>query len=427
MTIPELRKTLSFGLAAAGFVVVLSLAGAAYLRWKSNDTAMHPVAVETTETPEELLHLAGQLLEEQQAEQAIVAFREILARHPDSGAAQAGIAQGEFLAGREEDAAREYERLREMDPENAGARLELAVLYSHHKETWALSSERYREYLQMQPDDASAQLGLARVLAWTGDSEGAAALFARPEVSRLKGPADERHHAFALTKLKRLDDAEPILRRVLERDANDVEAVEQLAAVYASRRQWDAALPLYRRVLAARPNDASLKLVYGQGLLAQRRYAEALGPLGHAAATMPNHGEAGLAYARAWKGAGELKKASREFERVLPRFARDGRVQREYGDLLLERKKYRDAARQYAEAERLGVRDDRLNAAMGGALSANRKHKEAVPYLERAYRASPTPRRAMDLAKAYSKTGRREEARALLEKVERSVTQTAQR
>jgi tetratricopeptide (TPR) repeat protein len=427
MSIAELRKAFGIGLAIVAIVLCLSLAGASYLRWKNSHAIATNEAIEAAESPEQSLQTATQLLEERKAEQAIVAFRQVLASHPDSVPAQAGIAKGEFLAGREDDAAREYERVLQMEAGNAEALLELALIYSHRRETWPLSAERYREYLRIQPGDAPAQLGLARVLAWIGEAEEAAGIFARSEVSRLMTPADERHHAFALTKLNRLDEAEPILRRILDREPTDLEAVEQLAAVYANRGQWDAALPLYRKVLDARPNDAHVKLTYGQGLLAQGHFREAVGPLGQAAAMMPADSGAGLAHARAWKGAGNLKKASKEFERVLPRFAKDGQIVREYADLMLERKRYRDAARYYGEAERLGVRDDRLTVGMAGALAGSGKYKEAVPYLENAYRGSPTPRRAMDLAKAYSKTGRKAEARELLEKVERSMVQSARR
>jgi hypothetical protein len=46
-----------------------------------------------------------------QTEHAIVAFRQVLASHPDSVMAKSGIAKGEYLAGRGDDEAREYERV----------------------------------------------------------------------------------------------------------------------------------------------------------------------------------------------------------------------------------------------------------------------------------------------------------------------------
>lgn len=425
MSVEDLRKVLAVGLLVVACVVCLSLAGAWHLRWKSSHAPPRNDTADAAASPQESLQAAAALLQERKAEQAIVAFRQVLAAHPDSVEAQLGIARGEYLAGREEDAAREYERALEMEPRHPAALLELALIYSHRRETWPRSESRYREYLELKPGDAQAQLGLARVLAWQRHAEEAAGIFARSDVLKLMTAADERLHAFALMKLKRMDEAEPVLRKILAREPDDMESVEQLAAVYASRRQWDTALPLYRRLLEARPNDAQLNLIYGQGLLAQRRYKEALGPLGKAAGMMPASGEAGLAHARAWKGAGDLKKASKEFERILPRLRTDAQLVREYADLMLERKKYGEAARYYREAERLGLRDDRLNVSMAGALMGSRKYKEAVPYLEQAYRQSPTPRRAMDLAKAYSKAGRKEEARLLLAEVERMVVSTA--
>ena len=76
--------------------------------------------------------------------------------------------------------------------------------------------------------------------------------------------------------------------------------------------------PLYRAALERRPDDPAANLAYGQGLLALKDYKAAVAPLDKATRAMPSNAEAGLALARALRGAGDLKKADSQFERVMP-------------------------------------------------------------------------------------------------------------
>src|SRR5262249_12776697 len=150
--------------------------------------------------------------------------------------------------------------------------------------------------------------------------------------------------------------AEDLLKKLLTARSSDSEIKLQLAAIYASRRDWDAALPLYAGLLRENPNDPRLNLTYGLGLLSSRQYQGAIGPLEKARREMPSNPEAGLAYARALKGSGNLKKAAQEFGRVAAT-SHDAGVVREYADLLLEKHDYRGAEKSYKHALGLGLGD----------------------------------------------------------------------
>jgi tetratricopeptide (TPR) repeat protein len=191
----------------------------------------------------------------------------------------------------------------------------------------------------------------------------------------------------------------------------------QLADIYAARKDWAAALPIYSDLLAKHPGDASLNLSYGLGLVATRRYKDALGPLERARAATPSS-QAGIAYARAMKGTGDLKRATKEYERALPQFEKDASFVREYADVLLEKKDYKKAARYYGVAYGLGLRDNRLLEGYVGSLSGAGKYKEELPYLEELYRRHPTPRVAVELAKLMHRLGRNDRAKELLSQLE---------
>lgn len=369
---------------------------------------------------EALLRDGETSLKKHQVEQALIAYRQVLAQQPSSVAAQLGLAQGELLAGRDEMAAQEYERLLKLDGNHPVGLIQLAQLYSHEKKNWTRSADIYRRYLNLKPADAEAQLGLARVLAWQGKAAEAVEIFSRKPVAVLMNQQDQRDFVFALIKTGRAQQAEPILQRLLATRPHDFELKLQLASLFASRKDWDRALPLYRALLQERPNDARLNLTYGLGLLATRNYTSAQGPLQKACNALPNTGEACLGYARALKGSGKLKEAAKQFERAMPHYQDNTTIIREYADLLLEKRDYRNSEKQYRAAYAKGLRDDALLVGLAGALHGNGKPKEALPYLEDVYRRQPTDRLALELAKLHKKLGHNARALELLQSIEGS-------
>jgi Tfp pilus assembly protein PilF len=189
----------------------------------------------------------------------------------------------------------------------------LGRIYSHQRDTWARSETKFKEYLRVKRGDAEAQLQLARVFVWQHKAKEAAEVYSLPVVSALMTPQDFKEYAFALVRAGREKEGEALLRKLTVQRPTDSEIQEQLASIYASRKDWDSALPIYESLLQRDPNNAHWNLTYGGGLLASRRYAAALGPLEKAVRGMPSNGEAGLALALAWKGSGNLKKSAQEF------------------------------------------------------------------------------------------------------------------
>jgi tetratricopeptide (TPR) repeat protein len=364
-----------------------------------------------------LIERSAEQMKKGEVEQAVLGYRRVLTLGP-SLEAQLGLAEGEWRAGRGDVATREYERALRLDPQNPTALQRLARAYAGHRETWEQAEARYREYLAQAQGDAEAWLGLARVLAWRGNAAAAAEIYARDDVQPLLTAEDRRNYALALVKAGRDKEAEPILRGLARSNPTDVDVKLSLAGLHASRRDWEQALPLYRAAVERRPDDPVANLAYGQGLLALKDYKAALGPLDKATRAMPSNAEAGLALARALRGAGDLKKADGQFERVLPSLDSDAAVEREYADLLMERKNHPKAVAYYRRALDHGLKDERLLAGLAGALSADGKPKEALPYLEEAYATRRSDRLGFDLAQLYKRLGQNERALRLLAEIE---------
>ncbi len=416
-----LRAAFATSLALFLAVVLSSFAYGIFLLYREPQPTGVPEAPVLGSRNEDLaaqLRAAQQHLQNREAEQAIVAYRRVLAVAP-SLEGQLGLAEGELLAGRQDIAAQEFERALRLEPGNPKALLELARIDVRRASKWPQAENCYREYLTQKPDDAQNKLDFAHLLLWQGKATAAVELLAQPGVQQLMSPQDRRDYAFALVKAGKQAQAEPVLMALAAEGADD-QVFLQLAGLRASRGDWDSALPLYQSVLKRRPEDAQLNLTVGLGLVALGDTPAALTPLEKAAQAMPDNGEAALGYARALRKAGDVKRASREFERAASKYANDAAVNREYADLLLEKRDYRKAETQYRRALNLGLRDDRLLLALATALSVNDKVLEAIPLLEEVYQKRPSDRLAYDLAKLYQRVGRSDRALELLRTIQPS-------
>jgi tetratricopeptide (TPR) repeat protein len=415
------RIILALSLAVFLGIVSTSFAYGLYLLWRGPVVALAaPKAAPSTPPSAAVpgsLSAARRHLKAGEIEQAIVAYRHILTASP-AFEAQLGLAEGERLAGRDEVAAKEYERALQLDPHSSQALRPVARIYARRAETWPRAETLYRQLVEQEPGDTDAHLELARLLVWQAKPAAAIGYYARPDVQARMSVADRRDYAFALVKAGRRAEAERVLESLIASHAADDAVTLQLAGLRASRRDWTHALPLYESVLARRPTDASLLLAYGLGQLSLGNYGAALAPLGRAARARREDRAAALAYARALRGSGDLAGASAQFEKALRLPPDDAGVRREYADVLLQRHKYGPAAEQYRRVLWRGPRDRQVLLALGGALSADGKPREALPYLEEAYSRHADGRLAYDLAVLYQRVGRNDRALELLRAAE---------
>jgi predicted Zn-dependent protease len=238
------------------------------------------------------------------------------------------------------------------------------------------------------------------------------------DVQPLLTAEDRRSQALALVQVGRGREAEPMLNAMARSNPGDVDVSLTLGGLHASRSEWQAALPHYRAALERRPDDPRTNLSYGQGLLATGDAHAALQPLEKAARGLPQERAAGTAFARALRQTGDLDRADDEFERVLRLPKPDPEVEREYADLLMERKRTSRAASYYRRALDHGVRDERLLVGLSAALASSGKPGQALPYLEEAYALGRSQRVGLELARLYRRLGQNDRALQVLAQLE---------
>src|SRR2546428_14008962 len=102
MSIFALRTRLSVTLVVSVAILVPAYSYAGYLVRKrsSPDAGVGRPPAASAPSPQQLLAAGDAHLKAGRAEQALLAYREVLAANPDSLPAQLGVAQGELLAGR---------------------------------------------------------------------------------------------------------------------------------------------------------------------------------------------------------------------------------------------------------------------------------------------------------------------------------------
>ena len=186
--------------------------------------------------------------------ESVARWRQVLAISPEDALARSNLAMALLLAGRREEAGREYRTAREMKlrevveakPGNGAARVSLGdVLYAEGKTGEAL--EQWREALRLKPDDPAALGRTARVLATSPEAHfrnGSEAVALAARAVQLSGGKDAAlldTLAAAYAEAERFGEAAATARRALglareKNQAEQAEAIERRLALYEARR-----------------------------------------------------------------------------------------------------------------------------------------------------------------------------------------------
>src|SRR5262245_41046248 len=232
----RVRQSIHLCLVVFVCVVAGSFLYGGYLKYSQRSGLQTVIPTpDPSQTLDQLIRTAENNLEKKHIEQALIGYRKAMSVAPDSVQAQLGLALGELKAGREAVAAQEYERALRLDGRNAVALLQLARIYSHHRDSWNRSETKFKEYLRVKPGDAEAQLQLARVFVWQRKAKEASEVFSLPAVAALMTPLDFKEYAFALVRAGREKEGEALLHKLVVQRPGDSEIQEQLASIYASR------------------------------------------------------------------------------------------------------------------------------------------------------------------------------------------------
>jgi protein O-GlcNAc transferase len=260
-------------------------------------------------------HPAGRLAE------AEAAYRDVLARAPDTaeahhlmgvltfgkgdpvGAAdcfaraaaldpaiakyQGNLGAVLLAAGRVADAVPVLERARVLAPEAADIAGNLAAAWQQAGRV-ADAVALCRDALAAAPDDAVLRANLAAALLLTGEAEDA---LAEADAALARAPDDARLHntrGGALRALGRFAEAGPAFERAVALDPGMAEGWANLGLALFGARRFDEASAAYERALALKPGNAGAHVGLARTRRFQGRPAEALALMRKAVALAPD-------------------------------------------------------------------------------------------------------------------------------------------
>lgn len=219
------------------------------------------------------------------------------------------------------------------------------------------------------------------------------------------------HLALAYSLLDRDTEAIPAYKKVLELKPDLYQAELNLGILLLRRNQAGEAAPYLEAAARRRPKEFRPVFYLAEALYTEGLVEKAEEAYTAAAEIDPNSASAQLGLARC--------KARREdINGAADHFLRTAQLDAEFKDVLLELAALYEQQGQKAEAaglyeqfpENVGARER-----LGEILMEIGRPEEAIPHLEWAVRASPTPANRAVLAAAYLKTDRAEEAVSFLE------------
>ena len=209
----------------------------------------------------------------------------------------------------------------------------------------------------------------------------------------------------------RLADAESLYRAVLEKHADNVDAIQGLAALCHQRGRPEEALVLFRRAITLAPNSRVADRQLGRLLEQRGDWAGAAICYRHAVALAPNDAWARVALGNALLHTGAVAEASASYERAIAISADLAEAHSNLGEALRRLGRLGEAV---AACERALVLRPELAEGhnnLGNALREQGRLESAVSHYEQALRLKPDwPEVHNNLAIALQEQGRPLEA-----------------
>jgi tetratricopeptide (TPR) repeat protein len=230
---------------------------------------------------------------------------------------------------------------------------------------------------------------------------------------------------------KRYDAALADFRLAVEKDPKDYVAHFHLALSLSLLKNDAEAATEYRQTLELKPGLYEAELNLGAVLVRSKQFKDAVTPLADAAAQKPHEFRPQYYWGEALLGAGDFEKAAATFEAAAGIDPKSAAAQTGWAKALAGEKRLSEAAPHFQNAAQLdpNYRDELLelageyekagqpadaiaiyrrfpeNAAaqerMGELLLETKQFADAIPGLEKAVAASPTPANRLALATAY--------------------------
>lgn len=201
------------------------------------------------------------------------------------------------------------------NPASPQAHLELAAAYER-REDLSQATIEFRAALLFDRGNTDALLGLARIIASTGDPLSALTLARRAAELRPDDPHVLNELAIALVESGRMEEAASTFERALGVRPGDALLMLNAAAAWAGARAWARAEASCRRAAEALPSALAPPLLLAELYLQQDKPNEALAKLTALARDHPDSALVHEAAGRARLAQGEAREALEAFRRA---------------------------------------------------------------------------------------------------------------
>ncbi len=169
---------------------------------------------------------------------------------------------------------KQYREVLAKDPQNIKARVSLADVLSWQQKYEEAVAE-YLKVLELKPGDLEVEQKLAVVYSWKKDFLKAEALYQKILATNPSDPKQTVAFAEVCFRLGKTQEAEQLVKGVLEKDPTNRDAKVLLGDIYAGDQDFEKALALYHEVLDEK-YDRKVKAKIGDVESWTRHYREAL-------------------------------------------------------------------------------------------------------------------------------------------------------
>jgi tetratricopeptide (TPR) repeat protein len=201
-------------------------------------------------------------------------FKSVIATHPEHGSALTGLGH---LARQRRDRAGAlsyFEAAAKADPRNPWVRCDLANIL-RELSRFGEAEAMLTTVLDTDQEHVGALTGLGHIARQRGELDAALGFFEAAVKADAKNPDLRCELATVLREAARLDDAERLLKAVIETHPQHAAALTGLGHLARQREDRGATLRWFEAAMAAEPEDISIRVEFARALRQQGEFARA--------------------------------------------------------------------------------------------------------------------------------------------------------
>ena len=306
----------------------------------------------------------------------------------------------------------------ELEPENDGLYVKVARYYQATQK-WKEVETVYQRLATRKPASEIPQILLGDFFTFMGD--GAKALTHYQKGVEFNPKSDQARNSLINFHLdnRQWDDAEKLVKPAVEAKSKDLETQVFEARLLLGRGKVDDAIPLLQKILKDEPNQAMAHQYLGLAFAAKNDTAQAIRELTEAEKLAPQDRGVRKALAVARMAEGSYKMAIEEAQIAIRLNPRDVQAVHILGQAYLREKDIAQAKKIYQEIVKQIPQDPLAHYQLGLIDQQDKKFKEAIDHFEEALKHNPNFAQA--LSQIASVRVLRGEAQQARERVQQQI------